>query len=226
MSSRTGAADVLEALGVAIALKPGGAEACLKEAGICFLFAQAHHPAMRHVGPVRKELGFRTIFNLLGPLSNPAGVKRQLLGVFDAQWIVPLAETLGALGTEKAWVVHGEDGLDEITIAGRTRVAALEKGAIRTFEIAPEDAGLKRASLDEIKGGTPEENAAAIRALVGGARGAFRDIVILNAAAALNVADKAGSLREGAELAVNAIDSGGAKAALEKLVRVSRAHAA
>ncbi len=226
MSSRTGAADVLEALGVSLILKEGGAEACFAEAGLCFLFAQTHHPAMRHVGPVRKELGFRTIFNLLGPLSNPAGVKRQLLGVFDAAWTEPLAHTLQALGTEKAWVVHGSDGLDEITIGSSTIVAALENGSVRTFEVMPEKAGLLRAPLSEIKGGAPPENAAAIRATLGGAQGAFRDIVLLNAAAALLIADKCEDLREGAQLAAAAIDNGGATQALDKLGAVSRSYAA
>ncbi len=226
MSSRTGAADVLEALGVSLVLKEGGAEACFREAGLCFLFAQTHHPAMRHVGPVRKELGFRTIFNLLGPLSNPAGVKRQLLGVYDGAWTEPLARTLQALGTEKAWVVHGSDGLDEITISGSTEVAALENGTVRTLEIMPEKAGLLRAPLSEIKGGTPPENAAAIRAIFGGASGAFRDIVLLNAAAALHIADECENLRDGAQLAAAAIDNGGATGALEKLVAVSRSYAA
>lgn len=226
MSSRTGAADVLEALGVSLVLKDGGAQACFREAGLCFLFAQTHHPAMRHVGPVRKELGFRTIFNLLGPLSNPAGVKRQLLGVYDAAWIEPLAHTLQALGTEKAWVVHGSDGLDEITISGSTDVAVLENGAVRTMQIMPEKAGLLRAPLSEIKGGTPPENAAAIRATLGGASGAFRDIVLLNAAAALHIAEKCENLRDGAQLAAAAIDNGGATQALEKLVAVSNSYAA
>ncbi len=226
MSSRTGTADVLETLGVALTLKPGGAERCLAEVGLCFLFAQAHHPAMRHIAPVRKELGFRTIFNLLGPLSNPAGVKRQLLGVYDQMWVEPVAQTLSALGTEKAWVVHGADGLDEITISGATRVAAVENGTVRSFEITPEDAGLNRASLAAIKGGAPEENAAAIHAVLGGSKNAYRDIVVLNAAAALIVADKAGSLKDGARLAEQAIDSGAAARTLEALVRVSRENAA
>jgi anthranilate phosphoribosyltransferase len=226
MSSRTGAADVLEALGVALALKKDGAEACLKEAGICFLFAQAHHPAMRHVGPVRKELGFRTLFNLLGPLANPAGVKRQLLGVYDAAWLEPLARTLQLLGAEKAWVVHGSDGLDEITITGTTSVVALERGTIRSFQVAPEDAGLDRAPLTAIKGSTPQENAAAIRALLAGARNAFREIVLLNAAAALIIADRAGTLREGAALAAKTLDGGDAAHTLERLAEVSRRFAA
>jgi anthranilate phosphoribosyltransferase len=226
MSSRTGAADVLESLGVALNLNEGGTGACFREAGLCFLFAQAHHPAMRHVGPVRKELGFRTIFNLLGPLSNPAGVKRQLLGVFASTWTEPLAHTLHALGSEKAWVVHGSDGLDEITISGITEVAALENGGVKTFEIMPEKAGLLRASLDEIKGGTLAENASAIRETLSGAKGAFREIVVLNAAAALLIADKCENLRDGAQIAAAAIDGGGATQALDKLVAVSRSYAA
>jgi anthranilate phosphoribosyltransferase len=226
MSSRTGAADVLEALGVALALKEHGAEACLKEAGISFLFAQAHHPAMRHVGPVRKELGFRTLFNLLGPLANPAGVKRQLLGVYDAAWLEPLARTLQLLGAEKAWVVHGSDGLDEITITGPTSIVALENGTISSFEVTPEEAGLDRAPLSAIKGSTPEENAAAIRTLLGGAQNGFREIVLLNAGAALIVADRCRTLREGAAMAAKAVDSGAAARTLEKLVATSRRFAA
>ncbi len=226
MSSRTGAADVLESLGVALALKPGGAEACLAEAGLCFLFAQAHHPAMRHVGPVRKELGFRTIFNLLGPLSNPAGVKRQLLGVYQSTWAEPFARVLKQLGTEKAWVVHGADGLDEISIASNTHVAALEDGHIRSFNVTPEEAGLERAPLTAIKGGAAEDNAKAVGALLAGSKGAYRDIVLLNAAAALIVSDKATSLREGVGLAEGSIDSGVAARSLENLVRISREYAA
>ena len=226
MSSRTGAADVLEALDISLVLKEGGVEACFREAGLCFLFAQAHHPAMRHVAPIRKELGFRTIFNVLGPLSNPAGVTRQLLGVYDAEMVVPLARALQALGAEKAWVVHGSDGLDEISIGDKTAVAALENGEIRTFEVMPEKAGLLRAPLSAIKGGTPQENAAAVTGVLGGAEGAFREIVLLNAAAALVVADKAENLREGVQMAARAIASGDAARALEKLAAVSRAYAA
>ena len=226
MSSRTGAADVLEALGVALVLKEGGAEACLREAGIAFLFAQAHHPAMRHVGPVRKELGFRTIFNLLGPLANPAGVTRQLLGVFDAVWLEPMARTLQALGTEKAWVVHGADGLDEITISAATRIAALEDGEIRLFQIVPEDAGVARAPLTAIKGAGAQENAQAIRSLLAGEKNPFRDIVVLNAAAALIVAGRTKNLRAGAKLAASAIDSGAAAKTLDKLVACSCENAA
>jgi anthranilate phosphoribosyltransferase len=222
MSSRTGAADVLEALGIAITLKEGGAEACLKEAGLSFLFAQAHHPAMRHVGPVRKELGFRTIFNILGPLSNPAGVTRQLLGVYDANLAETLARALKALGAERAWVVHGSDGLDEITIAGSTRVAALENGAVRVFDVTPESAGLERSPLSAIKGGDRDENAAAVQDVLKGKKSAFRDIVLLNAAAALHVAGKCDTLREGADMAADAIDKGRATERLEQLIAVSQ----
>jgi anthranilate phosphoribosyltransferase len=181
---------------------------------------------MRHVAPVRKELGFRTLFNLLGPLANPAGVKRQLLGVYAPAWLEPVARTLAALGAEKAWVVHGSDGLDEITITGSTAVAALENGTVRSFHVAPEDAGLDRAPISAIRGSTPQENAAAIRALLGGTRSAFREIVLLNAAAALIVADRSANLRDGAETAAKALDSGAASRTLQKLIEVSRSFAA
>jgi anthranilate phosphoribosyltransferase len=222
MSSRTGTADVLEALGVKIDLDARAAERCLREAGLSFLFAQAFHPAVKHVAPVRKELGFRTIFNLLGPICNPAGVRRQLLGIYARNWIEPIAHVLARLGTEKAWVVHGIDGLDELTTTGTTYVAVLEHGKVTMREIAPEDAGLPRTSLAALKGGEPADNAAALRALLDGERGAYRDIVLLNAAAALIVADKANNLKEGVALAANAIDTGRAKAALAKLVAVSQ----
>ncbi len=225
MSSRTGSADVLEALGVRIALEPGGAEACLRAANICFMFAQAHHPAMKHVAAVRQELGFRTVFNLLGPLANPAQVKRQLIGVYDETWLEPFAHVLKALGAEKIWVVHGQ-GLDELALSGVTKVAALEKDNVRTFEISPEDAGLARAPLKAIKGGGPEKNAEAIRALLRGGRGPFRDIVLLNAAAALIVADKAQDLHAGVLLATESIDEGTAQAALDTLVAASQEVAA
>jgi anthranilate phosphoribosyltransferase len=225
MSSRTGSADVLEALGVHISLEPGGAEACLRAARICFMFAQAYHPAMKHVAPIRQELGFRTIFNLLGPLSNPAHVKRQLIGVYDESWLEPFAHALKALGAEKAWIVHGQ-GLDELALSGVTKVAALENGDVRTFEITPEDVGLARAPIKAIKGGTAEKNAEAIRSLLRGARGPFRDIVVLNAAAALVVADKVQDLRDGIRLAAAAIDEGAAEAALNTLIAASREVAA
>jgi len=225
MSSRTGSADVLEALGAHISLEPGGAEACLRAARICFMFAQAYHPAMKHVAAIRKELGFRTIFNLLGPLSNPAHVKRQLIGVYDESWLEPFAHALKALGAEKAWIVHGQ-GLDELTLSGVTKVAALENGDVRTFEVTPEDAGLTRAPIKAIKGGTAEKNAEAIRALVRGARGPFRDVVLLNAGAALVVADKVSDLRDGIRLAASAIDEGAAEAALNTFIAASREVAA
>ena len=222
MSSRAGAADVLEALGVRIELDPPAAERCLFEAGLCFLFAQTYHPAMKHVGPVRRELGFRTIFNLLGPLSNPAGVRRQLLGVYSREWILPVANVLAKLGAEKAWVVHGSDGLDEMTTTGVTHVAVLERGKISTMTISPQDVGLEHAILSSLKGGIPEDNADAIRRLLGGARGPFRDIVLLNAAAALVVADEAHDLKEGIAKAAKAIDSGAAANRLARLEQVSQ----
>jgi len=222
MSSRTGAADVLEALGVRIDLDPAGAERCLRETGICFLFAQTYHPAMKHVAPVRGELGFRTIFNLLGPLSNPGGVRRQLLGVYSREWLVPVANVLARLGTEKAWVVHGSDGLDEMTTTGVSHVAVLENGKVSTLTVAPQDMGLEHASLAALKGGIPDDNADAIRKLLSGTRGAFRDIVLLNAGAALVVADKVHDLKEGIARAAQAIDSGAAGNVLAKLESVSQ----
>ncbi|HTW34930.1 MAG TPA: anthranilate phosphoribosyltransferase [Rhizomicrobium sp.] len=222
MSSRTGTADVLEALGVRIDLEPAAAERCLREAGICFLFAQSYHPSMKHVAPIRRELGFRTIFNLLGPLSNPGGVRRQLLGVYSRDWLVPVAHVLAKLGAEKAWVVHGSDGLDEMTTTGVSHVAVLEDGKVSTITVAPQDVGLEHASLSALKGGIPVDNADAIRKLLAGARGAFRDIVILNAGAALVVADKVGDLKDGIAHAAQAIDSGAAANVLAKLETVSQ----
>lgn len=220
LSSRSGAADTLAALGVNIEASPNQISACIREASVGFMFAPAHHAAMRHVGPSRVELGTRTIFNLLGPLSNPAGVKRQLVGVFSEQWVEPLAHVLNALGTEAAWIVHG-DGLDEMTTAGSTTVAALEKGVVRTFEVTPEHAGLGRAAAEDLKGGDAEQNAAALRDVLAGKPSAYRDIVVLNAAASLIVAGKAGDLKEGAVMAASSIDSGKASHALDMLVRVS-----
>jgi len=221
MSSRTGAADVLEALGVKIDLSPEAARLCIENTGVCFLFAQSFHPAMKHVAPVRRALGFRTIFNLLGPLSNPAGVKRQLLGVYALEWMEPVAKVLGTLGAEKAWVVHGNDGLDEVSISDITHVAVLDHGRVDVGSVAPEDAGLPRWPLAAVKGGEASQNAAALMALLDGERGAYRDIVLLNTAAALIVADKAENLRQGALLAAKAIDEGAAKRVLEKLIVVS-----
>ena len=220
-SSRSGASDVLTALGVAVGLPPRAVEACIAEAGLGFMMAQTHHAAMRHVGPVRSELGTRTIFNILGPLSNPAGVKRQLLGVFSRAWLAPMAETLRNLGSHKVWVVHGSDGLDEMTTTGPTYVAALESGEIRTFEVAPEDAGLPRAAPADLRGGDPEHNAKALRAVLDGEASAYRDIALLNAAGALVVADRAPNLKQGVELARRAIASGRARSVLDALVRTS-----
>lgn len=223
MSSRTGAADVLEALGVPITLDAAAARSCLAKPGFAFLFAPAFHPAMKHVAPVRRDLGFRTIFNLLGPLCNPARVKRQLIGIFAEEWLEPVAHVLAELGTEKAWVVHGSDGLDELTTTGVTRVAVLEHGHVTLNYISPEDAGLARAKLSALKGGTAEENAAAIRDLFAGARNAYRDIVLLNAGAALVVADRAKTIAEGVALAAESIDKGRAASALEQSRAPARA---
>jgi anthranilate phosphoribosyltransferase len=220
LSSKSGGADVLSELGVAI---DAGAERQLRaldEAGICFLFAQAHHGAMRHVSPIRAELGFRTIFNLLGPLTNPAGAKRQVVGVFAERWVAPLAQVLGVLGSERAWVVHG-GGMDEMTTTGETSIAEYRDGQVRLFTVTPEAVGLKRAALADLTGGTPAENADALRRLLDGEAGPYRDIVLLNAAAAFLVGDKVETLREGVELAGRIIDDGRAKAALAKLVEVA-----
>ena len=223
LSSQSGAADALGQMGVDVMVGPEVVERALAEAGIGFMMAPMHHPAMKHVGPVRVELGSKTIFNILGPLTNPAGVKRQLTGAFAPDLIFPMAETLQQLGTEKAWLVHGSDGTDEITICGPTAVAALEDGKIRSREIHPEDAGLPVHSFRDILGGTPEENAAAMIALLDGAEGAYRDAVLLNAAAALMVADKVDNLKDGVVLARESIDGGKAKQAVEKLARITSA---
>ena len=223
-SSKSGSAEVLESLGVNLFASPDQVETALSEARVGFLFAQAHHGAVRHVGPARKILGVRTIFNLLGPLSNPAGAKRQLLGVFDRKWLVPMAEALRGLGADAAMIVHGEDGLDEITTTGVSHVAELSPdGTIREYEMTPEDAGLARAGLEDLKGGEPEENAQAIRDLLKGEKGPYRDIVLLNAAAALKLAGLAQDLKSGVALAADAIDEGRAQAALDALVRASNA---
>ncbi|MGM4892238.1 anthranilate phosphoribosyltransferase [Tardiphaga sp. 839_C3_N1_4] len=224
LSSRSGAADVLAALGVKIDLTPDDVSRCLKETGIGFMFAPAHHPAMKNVGPTRVELATRTIFNLLGPLSNPAGVTRQMVGVFSRQWVLPLAQVLKNLGSESAWVVHGSDGLDEITITGPTFVAALENGNIRSFEISPEDAGLPRTGPDSLKGGDAQENAASLQSVLDGKPSAFRDVALLNAAAALIVAGKVKDLKEGVALGQKSLDSGAALEKLKRLVTVSNAN--
>jgi anthranilate phosphoribosyltransferase len=220
-SSRSGSSDVLAALGVNLDATPDQQRRALDEAGVCVLFAPAHHGALRHVAPVREELGFRTVFNLLGPLSNPAGAKRQLLGVFDGRWVDPLARVLGALGATRAWVVHGE-GLDEITTTGTTHVAEWRDGGVRLFNITPEAVGLPRAALADLRGGDPSENAEALRALLAGATGPYRDVVLINAAAAFLVADKVETLREGVDLAAEAIDTGAAAGALAKLIALTR----
>jgi len=223
LSSRSGAADVLAALGVNIDLSPEGIIRCIKQAGIGFMFAPAHHPAMKNVGPTRVELGTRTIFNLLGPLSNPAGVKRQMVGVFSRQWIEPLTLVLKNLGSESVWVVHGSDGLDEITTAGPTYVAALENGTVRTFEITPEELGLERVKSEALRGGSAKDNAQALVDVLKGKVGALRDVAILNAAAALMVAGRANDLKQGLALAQTSIDSGEAAGRLQRLVAISNA---
>ncbi|PWJ85664.1 anthranilate phosphoribosyltransferase [Pseudaminobacter salicylatoxidans] len=220
LSSQTGAADVLMALGVKIDLTPEEIGDCVREAGVGFMFAPAHHPAMRHVGPTRSELGTRTIFNLLGPLSNPAGVTRQMVGVFAPEWVEPVAETLKTLGADHIWVVHG-DGYDEITATGETHVAELANGRIRTFVLTPEELGLKRYSKEELRGGDAAYNANALRAVLSGTPGAYRDTVLMNAGAGLVVADKAATLADGVAAAASAIDNGRALGVLEALVKVS-----
>jgi anthranilate phosphoribosyltransferase len=221
LSSKSGAADVLQALGVKIDLNADQVGRCIRDAGIGFMFAPAHHPAMKNVGPTRVELGTRTIFNLLGPLSNPASVKRQMIGTFSKHWVEPMAQVLNNLGAESIWVVHGSDGLDEITTTGPTSVAELKGGKIRTFEVSPEDAGLPRAKPEALKGGDGEYNAKALLDVLKGKPGAFRDIALLNAAAALIVAGKAKDLKEGVALAASAIDSGEAEGRLDRLIAVS-----
>ncbi|NOT40074.1 MAG: indole-3-glycerol phosphate synthase TrpC [Alphaproteobacteria bacterium] len=225
-SSKSGSADVLAALGVKIDLTPQQVSRCIGEAGLGFLFAPAHHNAMKHVGPVRQQLGFRTVFNLLGPLCNPARVKRQLVGVFSEQWIEPLARVLHTLGTERAWVVHGSDGLDELTVTGPSHIVELDRGHVRRFTVAPAEVGLPTHRLDAIFGGDAATNAAAIRRLLDGEAGAYRDIVCLNAGAALVVAGKAASLKDGVAMAQRAIDDGRARATLAKLVAASNTESA
>ena len=217
LSSRSGAADALTEMGLNVMIGPEIVERCLSQAGIGFMMAPMHHPAMRHVGPVRAELGTRTIFNILGPLTNPAGVKRQLTGAFSRHLIRPMAETLRALGSAKAWLVHGGDGTDELSIAAPSDVVALEHGEIRAFTLHPEDAGLPVHPFEAILGGSPADNAVAFRALLDGAPGAYRDAVLLNAAAALMVADRVQGLKDGVEMARASIDSGAARAKIAAL---------
>jgi anthranilate phosphoribosyltransferase len=221
LSSKSGAAECLQALGVKIDLAPQQISACIAEAGIGFMFAPAHHPAMKHVGPTRMEIGTRTMFNLLGPQSNPSGVRHYMMGVYAREWVEPVAAALLANRAVSAWVVHGSDGLDEITTTGPSFVAQIKDGSLTSFEITPEDAGLPRGSKEELVGGDPAHNAAALRSLLDGARNAYRDIVLLNAAAALLVAGKVDSLKAGVQLAEQQIDSGRAKQTLSKLIMTS-----
>ena len=220
-SSLSGSSDILSALGVKLDIAPAQISRCIREANVGFMFAALHHGAMAHVAPVRKALGVRTIFNVLGPLSNPASAKRQLMGVFAPDLLRPAAEVMHALGIERAWVVHGADGLDELTTTGPSHVASLVNGEIKEFDITPEDAGLARNKIAELRGGAPEENAKALRRLLQGEPGAYRNIVILNAAAALVISDVASDIKDGAARAAEAIDSGAAKKTLDALVRIS-----
>ena len=222
-SSRSGAGDVLTALGVKIGISPEAIQRCVREAGIGFMMATTHHASMRHVGAARVELGTRTIFNLLGPLSNPAGVKRQLIGVFSSGWLQPMAEVLRNLGSERVWIVHGGDGLDEMTTTAPTRIVELKNGEIRAFEVTPEDVGLARADPAALKGGDAAHNAAALRAVLEGARDAHRDIAVFNAAGALVVAEAARDLADGVRIAQRALDVGAARETLDRLVTVSNA---
>jgi anthranilate phosphoribosyltransferase len=219
-SSKSGAADVLDTLGVNLEASPELVQRSIVEAGIGFLLAPIYHSAMRHVGPARAELGIRTIFNILGPMSNPGLVKRLLVGTFSAHWVEPMAQVLGNLGAERAWVVHGSDGMDELTTTGPSTVAEFHQGHVRIFEVTPEDAGVPRARLEDLKGGTPVENATAVGELLSGAPGPYRDIVLLNAAAALIVAGSVNTLRDGVALAARSIDEGAAKSALEGMLSI------
>ena len=221
ISSRSGSADVLAALGVNIECGPEAVARCIERCGLGFMFAPSHHAAMRHVAKVRTELGTRTIFNLLGPLANPANADYQIVGVFAEQWVAPIAHVLGRLGVKRAWVVHGSDGLDELTTTGISHVAVLDAGQVSSFKVAPKNAGLPEAKPEDLTGGDAAENAAHIRAVLGGNQGPFRDIVLLNAGAALLVAGKAKTLREGVALAAESIDSGKAKGVLEALIKHS-----
>ncbi len=221
LSSKSGAAEVLQALGVRIDLNPQQISRCIKEANIGFMFAPAHHPAMKHVGPARQELGTRTMFNLLGPQSNPSGVRHYMMGVFAPEWVEPVAAALLANRAVSAWVVHGSDGLDEITTTGPSLVAQIKEGNLTSFEVKPEDAGLERSRPEALRGGDPAHNAAAMRAILDGERNPYRDIVLLNSAAAFVVVDKAPNLKAGVQIAERQLDSGMAKATLNKLIAAS-----
>jgi len=224
LSSKSGTADALSQLGVKLDIEPDLISRCVREAGIGFMFAQLHHPAMRHVGPARVELGARTIFNIVGPLSSPARVKKQLFGVYSPEWLIPGAEALRDLGLTSAWVVHGS-GLDEITTTGPSQVAELKDGEIRTFELTPGDFGVATVSLDAIRGGDGAVNAAALRDVLGGAKTAYRDVALCNAAASLIVAGKAGDVTDGMHLASQSLDTGSAARALETLIAISNSGA-
>ena len=221
VSSKSGAADVLLSLGINLDADMSLVQQALDTAHICFLMAPRHHSAMRHVGPIRAELGYRTIFNMLGPLSNPAMVKRIMVGVFDKKWLTPFAQALSDLGTSHALVVHGRDGLDEVTTTGETDAVLLRDGTITEMVISPRDIGLPIADPKDLIGGNPDENAAALSALLDGAQNAYRDIVVLNAAAAMMGTGHAEHLQEGADKAIAAIDQGHARAALNKLIDVT-----
>jgi anthranilate phosphoribosyltransferase len=223
LSSRSGAADVLTALGVKIGLDPEAVTRCIREAGVGFMFAPAHHASMRHVGPVRVELGIRTVFNLLGPLSNPASVKRQLVGAFAAEWLEPMAEVLKSLGSTDLWMVHGSDGLDEITTTGPSDIIELKNGLMRRFTLSPEDAGLARVDSSLLKGGNAEHNAAALMSVLKGEKTPYRDIALINAGASLVVANRAKDIKDGVAIAAHAIDTGATQKTLTRLIDVSNA---
>ncbi|SNY93677.1 anthranilate phosphoribosyltransferase [Cohaesibacter sp. ES.047] len=225
VSSRSGASDVLSSLGVNLDQTSDGVTRCINEAGIGFMFAPNHHTAMRFVGPARVEMGVRTLFNLVGPLSNPAHAKRQLLGVYDPKWLEPFAQTLKKLDSEMIWAVYGAGGLDEISTLGETKVVELKNGEIRAFDLKPEDYGLKRVTIDDVRGGTGDENAKSMIALLEGEKGPYRDIVLMNAGAGLLIGDKVKTYEEGIEMAADLIDSGKALASLQKLIEVSNAEA-
>ncbi len=221
ISSRSGSSDVLTALGVNVEIDHALVQHALDEAGVCFLMAPRHHQTMRHVGSIRAELGVRTVFNLVGPLSNPGFVRRQVIGVFSSEWLEPLAQVLAELGSEHVWVVHGADGMDEISTTGTSRVASLQNGKVKAFEVTPEDAGLSRARIEDLLGGDVEENAKRLRALLDGENGPYRDIVLLNTAAALIVAGRTKDLVGGVKMAAESIDSGAAAGRLAALAAIS-----
>lgn len=221
-TSRSSSAGVLESLGVVIGREPEHVERCLRELGITFILANAHHPAMKAVADVRRTLKIPTIFNLVGPLTNPAGVKRQVIGVYSERWLEPMAEAVGRLGAERAWILYGAGGMDEMSLAGPTQVAEYHNGTLTRFSVAPEDLGLASAPIEAIRGGDAEHNAAALRRMLGGEKGAYRDTVVLNAAAALVVGDQAATLAEGVTQAAGAIDTGKATALLDRWVEMTR----